>query len=211
MMFIGISESKQQVDKNFLVNVDIDGYTMHTQPSKSSCGICALYVNSQLDHHVRNDLSAIHEDYETIWVEINNHKSKNFFCCCLYRHPSSDMTSKTDHMTSILQKTQKEKKTLFIMRYFSISLLKYQSHSETNDFINLMVSHYLLPHILHPTRVTDHSATIIDNIFTNNAESDTISGNILSQISDHFPQFLIMKNVTYRNVTLFQHDYSKFF
>ena len=31
---IGISESKQQVDKDFLVNVDIDGYTMHTQPSK---------------------------------------------------------------------------------------------------------------------------------------------------------------------------------
>ena len=122
------------------------------------------------------------------------------------------MTSFTDHMTSILQKTQKENKTLFIMGDFNINLLNYQSHSETNDFINLMVSHYLLPHILHPTRVTDHSATIIDNIFTNNAESDTISGNNLSQISDHFPQFLIMKNVTidYCNVTLFQHDYSKF-
>ena len=119
------------------------------------------------------------------------------------------MISFTDHMTSILQKTQKENNTLFIMGDFNIYLLNYRSHSETNDFINLMVSHYLLPHSLHPTRVTDHSATIIDNIFTNNAESDTISGNILSQISD---QFLIMKNVTidYRNVTLFQHDYSKF-
>ena len=178
---------------------------MHTRPSKSSCGGCALYVNSQLDHHVRNDLSAIHEDYETIWLEINNHKSKNFLCCSLYRHQSSDMTSFTDHMTSILQKMQKENKTLFIICDFNISLLNYQSHSETNDFINLMVSQYLLPHILHPTRVTDHSATIIDNIFTNNAESDTISVNILSQTSDHFPQFLIMKNVTidYCNVTLF--------
>ena len=39
---IGISESKQQVDEDFLVNVDIDGYTMHTQPSKSSCRGCAL-------------------------------------------------------------------------------------------------------------------------------------------------------------------------
>ena len=167
-----------------------------------------------MNHHIRNDLSAIHEDYETIWVEINNHKSKHFLCCCLYRHPSSDMISFTDHMTSILQKTKKENKILFIMGDFNINLLSYmyQSHSETNDFIKLMVSHYLLPHILHSTRVTDHSAIIIDNIFTNNAESDTISGNILSQISDHFPQFLIMKNVTidYCNVTLFQHDYSKF-
>ena len=46
------------------------------------------------------------------------------------------MTSFTDHMTSILQKTQKESKILFIMGDFNISLLNYQSHSETNDFIN---------------------------------------------------------------------------
>ena len=34
---------------------------------------------------------------------------------------------------------------------------------------------------------------------------------LLSQISDHFPQFLIIKNVTveYRNCSLFQYDYSK--
>ena len=51
---------------------------------------------------------------------------------------------------------------------FNVNLLNYESHGETNEFINTMVSHYLLPHILHPTRVTDHSATVIDNIFSNN-------------------------------------------
>ena len=41
---------------------------------------------------------------------------------------------------------------------------------------------------------------------------DTVSGNLLSQISDHFPQFLIINNITvnYRTSSLFQHDYSKF-
>ena len=28
-----------------------------------------------------------------------------------------------------------------------------------------MISRYLLPYILHPTRVTDHSETVIDNLF----------------------------------------------
>ena len=100
-----------------------------------------------------------------------------------------------------------------MMGDFNIKLLKYQSHPETNDFINLMVSHYLVLHILRPTKVTDHSATIIDNIFSNNVESDTVDGNILSQITDHFPQFLIVKNmaVNYRKVVLFQRDYSKLF
>ena len=209
---LGISETKQQVDKDFLSNVQINGYSLYTQPSKSACGGCALYVNSQLDHHVRNDLSALEEEYETLWVEINNHKAKNFLCCCLYRHPSSDLSSFINYLTSTLQKVQKENKVLFIMGDYNINLFNYDSHTETNDFLNLMISHYLLPHILHPTRVTDHSATIIDNIFSNNCEMDTVSGNLLSQISDHFPQFLIINNITvnYRTSSLFQHDYSKF-
>ena len=59
-----------------------------------------------------------------------------------------------------------------------------------------MISHYLLPHILHPTRVTDHSATVIDNIFSNNSSYETVSGNIMTQISDHFPQFLMLNKIT---------------
>ena len=61
---------------------------------------------------------------------------------------------------------------------FNLSLLNYEHHSDTNDFFNSMVSHYLLPHILHYTRVTDHSATIIDNIFSNITDFETKSGNI---------------------------------
>ena len=49
---------------------------------------------------------------------------------------------------------------------FDINLLNYNSHSETDDFIHFMISHYFLPHRLRPTRVTDHSTTIIDNIFS---------------------------------------------
>ena len=76
---IGISESKQQVGKDFLMNIRMDGYSTYSQPSKSSCGGCVLYVNSRLDHHVRDDLSVIEDDYETIWIEINNRKAKICF------------------------------------------------------------------------------------------------------------------------------------
>ena len=58
-----------------------------------------------------------------------------------------------------------------------------------------MVSHYLLPHILHPTRVTDHSSTVIDNIFSNVTDFDTVSGNIINQIAVHSAQFLILKEI----------------
>ena len=75
-----------------------------------------------------------------------------------------------------------------------------------------MVSHYLLPHILHPTQVTDHSATVIDNIFPNNTQHETTSGNLITQISDHFPQFLILNQVfiDYRTCSYAKRDFSKF-
>ena len=108
-----------------------------------------------------------------------------------------------------MQKIPKEGKLLFIMGDFNVNLLNYESHNDTNDFINTMISHYLLPHILHPT---DHSATVIDNIFSNNTSYETISGNIISQISDHFPQFIILNHVTinYKNCSYAKCDFSNF-
>ena len=117
-------------------------------------------------------------------------------------------------MDLTLKKLEKTNKIISVMGDFNINLLGYESDSDTNDFINTMVSHYLLPYILHPTRVTDHSATIIDtgNIFSNVCEFETISGNIMAQLAGHFAQFLIMRktNVQYKNCSYLQRDYSKF-
>ena len=95
---------------------------------------------------------------------------------------------------------------------FNVNLLNYESHNKTNDFINTMVSHYLLPHILHPARVTDHSATVIDNIFSNNTSHKTVSGNIITQISDHFPQFIILDKIVidYKSCLYAKRDFTNF-
>ena len=75
-----------------------------------------------------------------------------------------------------------------------------------------MVSHYLLPYILHPPRVTVHSATVIGDIFCNNTAYDTFSGNILCKISDHCPQFIVLNkfDVDYKTFSCVKWHYSKF-
>ena len=95
---------------------------------------------------------------------------------------------------------------------FNFNLLNYNTHNYTNEFMNCMISHYLLPHILHLTRVTDHSATVIDNIFSDNTTFDTVSGNIVTHISDHFPQFIILNktNIDCKRCSFFKRDFSKF-
>ena len=41
------------------------------------------------------------------------------------------------------------------------------------------------------TRVTENSATVIDNIFSNNIEDEILSGNILITFSEHFLSLLL--------------------
>ena len=112
----------------------------------------------------------------------------------------------------MLSKYDKSSKIISIMGDFNINLLECEHHTDTNNSVNSMVSHYLLPYILHPTRVTDHSATVIDNIFSNVTDCETISGNIFNQIADHYSQFLIITKlqVDYKSNTFYQYNYSNF-
>ena len=84
----------------------------------------------------------------------------------------------------------------FIMGDFNVNLLNFNSDAQTCDFVNNFFSNNFMPCILHPTRISDQTSTLIDSIFTNAVEFNITSGNILTQISDHFPQILILKNLS---------------
>ena len=49
---------------------------------------------------------------------------------------------------------------------FNLDLLKFGSHSETDEFLNILLTNFFQPHILQTTRITDHSATLIDNNYS---------------------------------------------
>ena len=55
----------------------------------------------------------------------------------------------------------------YIMGDFNINLLKDDVHRPIHDlYLDLVYSHSLILTIYKPTRITEHSATIIDNILT---------------------------------------------
>ena len=73
------------------------------------------------------------------------------------------------------------------MGYFNIDLLKCESSQISQDFLLSLQSCYLTPTVDKPTRVQRSSATLI----VNNPDQLLASGNIISDISDHFSQFCI--------------------
>ena len=64
-----------------------------------------------------------------------------------------------------------------------------QSPLPTQEFTDSLFSHAFLPLISNPTRLTSYSASLTDNIFSNNFSQNVFSGIVLNNLSDHFPVF----------------------
>ena len=63
-----------------------------------------------------------------------------------------------------------------------------------------MASFNIQPSINKPTRIVKNQRpSLIDNFFTNAIDKDIITGNLVSKITDHMPNFMIMKNLTLPN------------
>ena len=208
---IGVSDIWHSSDNPISSNVDIQGYTFVKTTSVTQNGGVGLYIRDSLTYNPCIDLDSCTNDFETVWVEINNKNDKNFLICCVYRHPNSHIDNLTFHFQNHLSKLSSDK-LLFIMGDFNVNLLDFASHTPTSNFVNNFFSHSLLPCSNHPTRVSEHRASIIDNIYTNATNANIVSDNILMQITDHFPQFMVLKktHVSHSKSESLKYDYSKF-
>ena len=98
---------------------------------------------------------------------------------------------------------------------YNVNLLSYNEHNQTNEFLDSLTSNSLIPLILQPARITSHSNTLIDNIFSNVIDPEIMSGNLTATILDHLPQFAIVPNM-FGNIlsnksNIHETDWSKFY
>ena len=68
-------------------------------------------------------------------------------------------------LNELLEKISKEQKSLYLLGHFNVNLLIYNNHTPANEFIDSLASNSVTPYVLQPTRITDHSEALIDNIF----------------------------------------------
>ena len=135
------------------------------------------------------------KELESTFVEIVYAK-KNIIVGCVYKLPKMCIDNfNNDFLYPLLDKVNKEKKTLLLMGDFNINLLNSNNDNLVSNFLDIFGSFSLLPKIILPTRVSNTSKTLIDNIFYDSSNSKTISGNLTCNISDHYPQFLMLKNI----------------
>ena len=131
-------------------------------------GGVGLFINSNFTYVKRDDLSVfIPHVIESVFFEIQINERKTIILGVVYRpntQPRADIDIFMQTIIEIQSKIKEENKVSYLMGDFNIDLLKVNIHAKTNEFVNDLISQGFLPKITRPTRITPHSATLIDHI-----------------------------------------------
>ena len=90
-----------------------------------------------------------------------------------------------------------------------------------NNYFDNIISNGFFPTITLPTRLSNRSSTLIDNIFTNRSNGNDTAGILTNQISDHqpifiyteqsfqkvhSPKYITVRNINPKTIEAFQKD-----
>lgn len=199
---LGITETRfQSPFDSSSSNISFHGYKHYDTPAVTSVGGTALYISESYNSKPRLDLSKLvfsdSGNLESTFAEICLTNRKNIIVGCIYKHPHMDIDLfNNEFLSPLLKKTSKENKTIILLGDFNINLLSCNTEISHSNFLDRLGEYQILPAITLPTRITDTSSTLIDNIFVSPTNYSSISGNLTVAISDHLPQFLILNTKT---------------
>ena len=195
---IGLSETWNPKSKtNFSPGILLGYQPYHGSPGFTNKSGCGFYISDYIKFLPRTDLDisfkSDHEEFQASWIEIINQSQSNALVGVFYRHPHKQNSEEfMKYLQNTLAKLKNNSKKIMICGDFNYDLIKQDSNKCVRNFLNTIFENFLQPHILQPTRfIKNNKPSLIDNIFTNKIESNCISGNILSKISDHLPNFII--------------------
>ena len=131
---------------------------------------------------------------ECLTVELDVSTGKNIVLSCIYRQPGSCIETCIETMNNFFSSVCK-RKNVYLCGDFNINLLNTESHKGTREFMIFLYTLGVYPLINKPSRLAFGSATLIDNIFTNDLQNNHLSGLIFNDLSDHLPVFFQLKVV----------------
>ena len=192
-----LTESRIKKSSVSPLNIELENYSIEQTPAEIAAGGALLYISKRLSY--QNNLNIyMPGKFESILIEIVRPKSSNIIVRCIYKkHSSLQVNNFTnDIILPLLGNLNKESsKKNFFLGDFNIDLLQYETFEPVNNFVDTLSSNFVSPLTLLPTRISNSTSTLIDSIFCNvTFNSNIISDNFTSTVSDHLPQFAITED-----------------
>ena len=163
--------------------VDLPGFSILRRDRRRDGGGVALFIKNGIDFKRRDDLCD--KSIECICIELIPANKRPIFVFAVYNPngKDSEFSAKLSCMLSNVPVCDNE---MILLGDFNCDFLPNVSTKEVNDLKFCCDLHQLKQQIRLPTRVTEHSKTLIDLFFTSNPELYVDSGVIQTSISDHY-------------------------
>ncbi|KAL5253023.1 hypothetical protein ACHWQZ_G015697 [Mnemiopsis leidyi] len=182
---------------NGMRDLEIDGFfePIVQEPVRKSGkgGGLAIYINKRLCNahdfesiDLKLDIQDNSGEFQVLKIHNVKNTSKTVVIVNFYRSPSSNARKFIEKLDSILLRLERHsKKLIAFYGDANIDLIKYDKDAIGQELIGMLEKYGFVQTVSKPTRVTDHSATLIDHVYTNHV-SNVVSCNVVTlDISDH--------------------------
>ena len=127
-----------------------------------------MYTSNKFHFQTIEEYNIENADCENLGIKLQNSKIKeNYVVGVVYRRPTSRHDDFIDAINCSIDKSAKSNQTFYLLGDFNTNTAPNATNSSANKLINMLLSNNCHPVITIPTRVTNTSHTIIDNIVTN--------------------------------------------
>ena len=151
---------------------------------------------------------------EKLFVKINikqvhHNNFKSYLVGNFYRSPSLSTSSLHDYLDNVLTALDRHgNKNITIGGDFNVDLCNYEHNQDSQALIDTFAKHNFVQLINRPTRVTEHSATLIDHIYTNKVSDVVTTGVVTLDISDHLGPYVTI--ALHDHPGSLDHEYAKY-
>lgn len=167
----------------------VPGYKVICNSRKDTVGGgVALLIREDVKYNLLSDSAMpVHSSYERLFVTLPQEKGPDLIVGAIYRPPGLSLIEFNDDFFQLIPKLSGDRHQLILLGDYNIDMLKVNNHGPTMDFLNSLSSFFITPIINCPTRVTENTMSLIDNILTNMYDKIQEPTVLLSDFSDHFP------------------------
>ena len=186
-------------------HLHLNGYNfIYEGFSASRHGGVGLYLREDLRYRVIRRCSPT-KSWDGVFVEVTPNRPtitptcKNIVIGSIYRPPRNNVNNYNDfiqEIDAVFSDLQNQNKEVVLAGDFNMDLLKFRENSHIDEFLEVILTNGYLPKITSPTRATESSETLIDNILVKltGEIAKTTSGIIGVAVSDHYPCFSFLDN-----------------
>ena len=180
--------------------IQIPGYHFtYKQRSTNRGGGVGFYIKNSISYKLHEDLSHFTDNvFESITIEAKIQK-KTYLLTSIYRSPNpphnmtnaAQITAFTSQLDALLSMLNTKKLNSYLFLDSNLNLLLSNTDSTISNYHDTILNNGYLQTITKATRIQDEHFSLIDHILSNTPSTNTQSGILVSDISDHFFTFTL--------------------